>query len=163
MWLLVALLCAAIAASYWYVRHTAAVRIGDRINVYYCKPDPSLTLVAWPVTLGPARDVRSVAFYAAVQAVAGPPPGTEAIRFPSGTRVRAVDVNGSTADVDLSSDVKPREGGSFAESGEFKGLVWTLTGVPGITSVRIRVEGTRLATLPGGHLELDEPLTRSSW
>jgi spore germination protein GerM len=163
LWWLAVLFCVAIAAAYWYARRPSASRIGDHINIYYCKPDPSLTVVAWPVSLGPARDLKSVAFYAAVQAVAGPPPGTEAIRFPAGTRVRAVEVNGSTADVDLSSDVKPSGGGSFAESGEFKGLVWTLTGLPGITSVRIRIEGARLATLPGGHLELDEPLSRSSW
>jgi len=96
--------------------------------------------------------------------VAGPPPGTEAVRFPSGTHVRAVDVDGTTADVDLSKDVAASAEGGFAESAEFKALVWTLTQPSlGVTAVKVRVDGTRVATLPGGHLELDEPLSRSSF
>ena len=114
------------------------------------------------MTLGPARDAKSVAFYAATQAVAGPPPGTEAIRFPQGTHVRALDLERSLAVVDLSSEVK-NASGSFDEGGMFKSLVWTLTGLPGISAVSIRVEGTQVATLPGGHLALDEPLSRASW
>jgi spore germination protein GerM len=115
------------------------------------------------VSLGPARDPRSVAFYAAVQAVAGPPAGVEAVRFPSGTTVESVTLDGSTADVDLSKDVGAHVEGSFNEAAEFKALVYTLTALPGITSVRVSVAGERLATLPGGHLELDEPLSRQSF
>ena len=132
--------------------------------MYYTKLD-GVTEAPYSVTLGPARDRQSVAFYAATQAVAGPPEGTEAIRFPQGTHVRALDLNASTstAIVDLSSDVKNTGGGSFDEAGMFKSLVWTLTALPGITAVSVRVEGAQVATLPGGHLELDEPLSRASW
>ena len=35
--------------------------------------------------------------------------------------------------------------------------------IPDGRTVRVRIGGTRLATLPGGHLELDEPLSRSSF
>jgi spore germination protein GerM len=132
------------------------------ITVYYSKTDGT-TLVPWQVTLGPARDRRSVAFYAAVQAVAGPPAGIEAVRFPNGTRVVAVDLNGSAATVDLSDDVGRSVEGSLSEGAEFKALVYTLTGLPGIDAVNVRVAGRRIATLPGGHLELDEPLTRTSF
>jgi spore germination protein GerM len=134
----------------------------DHLTVYYCKPDGE-TLGAWPVQVGGASDTKSLAFLAATHAVAGPPGGASAVRFPRGTIVRGVSVLESTAVVDLGGAVASNPGGSFAESGEFKALVWTLTALPPISSVRIRIDGARVATLPGGHLELDEPLTRSSW
>jgi len=160
---LVVLFVAAVAASWWWTRRVENGSPGDTIAVYYAKTDGT-TLVPWRVSLGPARDRKSVAFYAAAQCVAGPPPGTDAVRFPSGTRVLAVDVDGSTADVNLSRDVASSAEGGFAENAEFKELVWTLT-QPSlkISTVRVRVDGARVATLPGGHLELDEPLTRSSF
>lgn len=158
---LAVLFVVAVAAAWWYThRH---VTLGDSITVYYAKADGT-TLVPWRVTLGPARDRASVAFYAATQCVAGPPSGTEAVRFPAGTRVRAVNVVGSTADVDLTKDVASSAEGGFAESAEFKALVWTLTQPSlNVTAVTVRIEGERVATLPGGHLELDEPLSRSSF
>ncbi|HEY0798192.1 MAG TPA: GerMN domain-containing protein [Candidatus Baltobacteraceae bacterium] len=158
--LLLVLVCAA-ALAYWLVAGRGN-GIGDSIVVYYTKLDGQ-TLGSYRVTLGPARDARSVAFYAATQAVAGPDPAVEAIRFPPGTFARSVTVTDSLATVDLSGNVKSTGAGSFGESGEFQGLVWTMTALPHVTGVRITVDGAPLATLPGGHLELDEPLTRSSW
>ena len=154
------LLVAAAGASWWFFGRRPSVP--DTIAVYYVKPDGAV-LVPWHVSLGPARDRRSVAFYAAVQAVAGPPAGIDAVRFPRGTTVLSVDVDGSTADVDLSREVGSHVEGSFNESGEFKALVYTLTALPGTSAVRVRVAGEAVATLPGGHLELDEPLTRQSF
>jgi spore germination protein GerM len=157
---LVLLLVAVAAASWWFFgRRTGGP---DTVTVYYTKTDGT-TEVPWTVTLGPARDPRSVAFYAAVQAVAGPPSGIDAVRFPHGTTVISADVQGSTVDVDLSRDVGVAVEGSFDEAAEFKALVYTLTGLPGISSVAVTIGGERLATLPGGHLELDEPLSRQSF
>lgn len=157
---LVFLLVAVAAATWWYFgRHSSEP---GAVTVYYTKADGT-TLVPWNVSLGPARDRRSVAFYAAVQAVAGPPAGVDAVRFPAGTTVLSANVGGSTVAVDLSKDVGKAVEGSFTESAEFKALVYTLTALPGISSVRISVAGERLATLPGGHLELDEPLSRQSF
>jgi hypothetical protein len=160
--LLVLLFVAAVGGAWWFIGHRSA-SVGDAVAVYYTKADGE-TLAAWRVSLGPARDQTSVAFYAATQCVAGPPPSTTAVRFPVGTRVRAVDVKGTSATVDLAfpSGVAPE--GSFAESAEFKALVWTLTQPAlGITSVNVRIDGARVATLPGGHLELDDALSRSSF
>ena len=150
----------AVIASWWFFGHRA--RQPDTIAVYYVKTDGT-TLAPWHVTLGPARDTRSVAFYAAVQAVAGPPAGTDAVRFPTGTRVLSTDLDGSTVVVNLSNEVGTKVEGSFTESAEFKALVYTLTALPGISAVRVHVGGATVATLPGGHLELDEPLTRQSF
>jgi hypothetical protein len=153
----------ALFGAWWFV--TQREQRGDSIVVYYTKLDGQ-TEVPWRVTLGPARDPKSVAFYAAAQVLAGPPPDVAAIRFPAGTRVRSVDLDGPVADVDVSSDIGKSAEGGLAETAEFKSLVWTLTDpktLPGIASVRIRVDGTRVATLPGGHFELDEPLTRTTF
>lgn len=159
---LVVLFVAAVAAAWWYT-HRQAAGVGEAIDVYYAKADGT-TLVPWRVSLGSARDRESVAFYAATQAVTGPPAGIDAVRFPAGTHVRAVDVQGSTADVDLSKEIVASAEGGFAESAEFKALVWTLTQPAlGITSVKVRIDGARVATLPGGHLALDESLSRSSF
>ncbi len=158
----VALLAVIAFVLYRSFHHRA--RFGDSIAVYYTKID-GRTLAEWNVSLSPdARDAKSVAFYATAQAVAGPPPDTTAVRFPSGTIARSAHVSGSTATVDLGGSLAhERSDGSFAESGEFKALVWTLTALPGIDAVQIEIGGARVPTLPGGHLELDEPLTRSSW
>jgi spore germination protein GerM len=160
----VLLLALAAAIAYFLYRQVLQPKrvAADTITVYYCKADGE-TLVPWKVSLGPARDRKSIAFYATAQALAGPVTGVEAIRFPPGTIARSVTLDGETATVDLSKAVESQPGGSFAESGEFKALVWTLTDLPGISKVRILVAGASLAALPGGHLELDEPLARSNW
>jgi spore germination protein GerM len=160
---LVVLFAVAVAAAWWFTTRRQQNAVGDTIMVYYAKADGT-TLAPWRLSLGPARDRKSAAFYAATQCVAGPPSGTEAVRFPAGTHVQALDVEGSTADVDISKEVASSAEGGFAESAEFKALVWTLTQPKlGIDSVKVRIGGKRVATLPGGHLELDEPLSRSSF
>jgi spore germination protein GerM len=158
-----------VAAAYWYLHSTRATTNGETIAIYYTKLDGK-TLGEVRVSMRPrqagesaAEHLHNTVLYAAVQAVAGPPNETEAIRFPPGTSVQGVAVAGNTATVDLSKTVESQTGGSFGENGEFKGLVYTVTGIPGIDAVAITVDGAHLETLPGGHLELDEPLHRSDW
>jgi germination protein M len=134
----------------------------DVVTVYYCRPDGQI-LVPWRMRLGAAHDVESVAYLAAVKAVHGPADTLRSIRFPAGTTVRRVSVEGDIATVDLSDIVAHGEAGSVTELGEFKALVWTLTDLPTIRRVQIRVGGAIVPTLPGGHLELDEPLSRSDF
>lgn len=141
----------------------------DHLAVYYTKVDGT-SLATWEISSRPqqngetpAEHAHNVVLYAAVAAVAGPPADVQAIRFPAGTRVVSAAVNGSTAIVDLSTDVADRSGSALAENGEFKALVYTLTAIPGISAVQITVGGRKLQTLPGGHLELDSPLRRSDW
>jgi spore germination protein GerM len=138
------------------------------LTVYYTKLDGS-TLGAWTISQRPREANESSrqylqyrALYAAIQAVAGPPSDVRAIRFPGGTHVNAVTVAGPDADVDLSSEVT-HQAGTFGENGEFKALVYTLTGIRGIDAVQVTVDGRRLQTLPHGSLELDTPLRRSDW
>ena len=157
------------AASWFFFSRQGANKPSEHLVVYYTKVDGS-SLGTWTVSLRPpqpgesaAEHLHNAALYAAVQAVAGPPADVQAIRFPKGTQVSDVSVNGTVATVDLSKEVTAQSGGTFGENGEFKGLVYTLTGIPSINAVQITVAGSKLPTLPGGHLELDMPLSRSDW
>jgi spore germination protein GerM len=166
---LLIVLLAIVAGGTWYSLSHRAAQNGGTIAVYYTKIDGT-TLGAVRVSMRPpqpgesaAEHLHNTVLYAAVEAIAGPPNDVAAIRFPPGTRVLGVAVDGSTATVDLSKDVERQAGGTFGENGEFKALVYTVTGVPGIDAVAVTVDGARLETLPGGHLEIDEPLHRSDW
>jgi spore germination protein GerM len=166
--LIVVLLAIIVAGAWYFYGHRPLPTAGPTLTVYYAKLDGT-TLGTWDVTVrapaageSSAEALHDLVTYAAVQAVAGPPPQTSAVRFPAGTRVRNVGVSGSTAVVDLSGEVASGVG-SFEENGEFKGLVYTLTGIPSINAVQITVEGRTVETLTGGHLELDAPLRRSDW
>lgn len=160
----------AIAAGVsWYFATHQRSPIGENITVYYTKIDGT-SEVPWSVSMRPQQagesapeHLRNTVLYAATQAVAGPPTSVSAVRFPPGTHVLGAHVNDSTAMVDLSGEVKNQTGGVLGESGAFKSLVWTLTALPGIDRVAVTVQGQTLSTLPGGHLELDEPLRRSDW
>jgi spore germination protein GerM len=166
--ILVVLLAIVAAGTWYYLSHRAAGN-AETISIYYTKLDGT-TLGTMSVSMRPragdesaAEHLHNTLLYAAVQAVAGPPRDLQVIRFPPGTRVVGATADGSTAVVDLSKDVERQAGGTFGENGEFKALVYTLTGIAGIDAVQILVEGSRVETLPGGHLELDQPLRRSDW
>jgi spore germination protein GerM len=158
-----------VAGISWYVATHRRSAVSDHVTVYYTKDDGK-TEVPWIVSMRPQQPgesadehLHNAVLYAATQSVAGPPSNVPAIRFPAGTHVLSAGVNESTASVDLSGEVKTLASGVLGESGAFKSLVWTLTALPGIDQVAVRVEGQTLSTLPGGHLELDEPLRRSDW
>jgi spore germination protein GerM len=165
---LVALL-AIVGAGIWYYHSQRTPSRGETIAIYYTKLDGT-SLGDVSVSLRPrqpgesaAEHLHNAVLYAAVQAVAGPPNEIDAIRFPPGTRVRSVGIDGSTATVDLSKEVERQAGGTFGENGELKALVYTVTGIHGIDAVQVTVEGERLETLPGGHVELDQPLHRQDF
>jgi spore germination protein GerM len=166
--LLAAILVLAAIGAFIYVSRLGRPTLGDHLTVYYTKLDGT-TLGEWTVSVRPKQPGESndehlhdSVLYAAVQAVAGPPSEVQAVRFPPDTHVLGVNVNGSTATVDLSKEVTAQTG-SFTENGEFKSLVYTVTGVPSINAVQVEIDGHTMGTLPGGHLELDTPLHRSDW
>lgn len=133
------------------------------LTVYFVKPETE-ALASYSVSLNPkTTGIDGVAFYATSQVIAGPPAEISAIRFPAGTVARSVRVTGATATVDLGGNIAASPDGSFAESGQFKSLVWTLTGMTGISAVQVTVDGAKVPTLPGGHFEIDEPLSRKSF
>jgi len=164
--LIVLLIFVAVAGWFWFSRQP---QHGETIALYFTKQDGS-SLGKLAVSMRSRRADESaseyrenVARYAAIEAVAGPPNDIAAIRFPPGTHVRSLTLDGSVARVDLSPEIARQAGGSFAENGEFKALVFTLTAIPGIDAVQVSVNGVRVPALTGGHLELDQPLRRSDW
>lgn len=163
----VVLLILVAAGAWYYTSHRTPAE--EHVTIYYTKDDGS-SEVPWTITVRArqagetdADRMNYLTLYAASQAVAGPPSTIAAIRFPAGTHVVAATVAGSTATIDLSSEAAQQSSGTSSESGEFKSLVWTLTALPGIDAVAVRVAGKKVATLPGGNFELDEPLRRSDW
>ncbi|MGH8164515.1 MAG: GerMN domain-containing protein, partial [Rhodanobacteraceae bacterium] len=152
----------------WFFLARRSSPVGNELTVYYTKSD-GVTEVPWNVSMRPQQPgesatehLHNTVLYAATQAFAGPPSTTAAVRFPPGTHVLSADVKSGTALVDISKEVESQTG-SYGETGEFKSLVWTLTGLPGIHAVAVRIAGEKLDTLPGGHLELDQPLQRSDF
>lgn len=163
---LLILLIAVAAIAWYFTSHSAPP---NRITVYYTKPDGA-SEIPWTISVRPQQNGENAAqrqqylvLYAASQAVAGPAPQVAALRFPAGTHVVAASVDGTTANVDLSADIAGGQRGAMNEGGEFKALVWTLTSLPGVDAVQVTVAGKKIATLPGGSFELDEPLRRSDW
>lgn len=167
---LVVVLIVVAGGSWWFLSHRNPNTVGDTLDIYYTKAADGTSEVSWPVSMRPmqsgetsAEHLHNSALYAAVQTIAGPPADVQAVRFPTGTRVIGVTVTGTTATVNLSGDVKNQPGGTFGENGEFKSLVFTLTAIPGIDAVAVLIDGQKLETLPGGHLELDQPLHRGDF
>lgn len=167
--LLVALLVVIVAGTWFALSKRTPNAVPAHLIVYYTKidgttlGDMSVSLRARAPGESAAEHRGNVALYAAVEAVAGPPSEVQAVRFPPGTRVNGVTVTGTTATVDFSREIENPEQGDFGENGEFKGLVYTLTGLPNVDAVAITVDGKLLQTLPGGSFELDKPLHRSDW
>ena len=115
-------------------------------------------------TIDPNLNSSGIAEFAVTQLLAGPSTGRDSvILFPAGTALD-VSVHNDTAVVNVTGPVaKYYGGGADDESAMFKSLTYTLTNIPGITRVQILVAGKQSAALPGGHLELDAPLTRETF
>jgi len=109
-------------------------------------------------------DTPGLARYAVNQLLAGPTVGSDAfVLFPSGTQA-TVTLDGSLAEVDLHGSLsRSFQSGGTDEAAMFKSLTYTLTALPGVRSVQVLVEGKKVAALPGGAFELDEPLTRGTF
>jgi spore germination protein GerM len=143
-------------------RH-ATVAPSPHLTVYYCKAG-SDDLVRVPFSIDPKLSGSALATYAVNQLLAGPSVGRDSVvLFPAGTQA-TVSTEGDVATVDLNGSIaRSFQGGAGDEVGMFKSLTYTLTGLPGIKSVQVLVSGQKKAALPGGHLEIDEPLTRETF
>lgn len=137
--------------------------VQHQITVYYCKAG-SDSLVAMHFTAANGLAGTSLAQYVVSQLIAGPSePSTALLVFPPDTRAVAIQ-HDDAVDVDLTGTItKHYAGGAGDEAGLFKSLTFTLTELPGVKSVQVSLNGHIEAALPGGHLELDEPLTRETF
>src|SRR5579872_2329602 len=135
----------------------------NQITVYYSKAG-SDTLVAFHYSAAPGLSGAARAQYAVEQLLAGPlDPAADLLTFPPDTRAK-VSLKEATAVVDLTGSITKRfSRGAGDEAGLFKSLTYTVTDIPGITAVQIRLNGVVVPSLPGGQLELDEPLSRTTF
>ncbi|HXM17597.1 MAG TPA: GerMN domain-containing protein [Candidatus Tumulicola sp.] len=134
-----------------------------KITVFYCKAGTE-ELMPVDYTAKASLDGAQVANYATDQLLAGPSVGRDAVAlFPIGTQA-SVTLSGGTATVNLIGPIqKSSSVGTSDEVAMFKALVYTLTGLPNVKEVQVLVGGQKVAALPGGHLELDQPLTRETF
>ena len=133
------------------------------VTVYYCRAGTGV-LVSVPYTVDAKLQGAALDNFLVSQVIAGPSGGREALAlFPADTTA-TVTKSGQTDVVDLRGSLDKRyPGGTTDEIGMFKSLVYTLTAQPNVKDVQVKVDGQTLAALPGGHLELDEPLTRETF
>jgi|ERR1700694_2208164 len=111
-----------------------------------------------------AANPSALETYAVNQLLAGPVVGSDTfVQFPAGTHA-TISQRGKMVTVDLHGPIaRSIQTGGTDEAALFKSLTYTLTGLPGVSSVQVLVEGKKLAALPGGQFELDEPLTRDTF
>lgn len=132
-----------------------ALGLGRPVVLYFARPDGTALAGEVRYTLpgrdGPMQRLRMLA--------EGPRPESGlAPVLPPGTRPLGVQVDEGVATVDFSREIIERHwGGSTAELLTVYGIVNTLTAVPGIERVQIRVEGRPVETL-AGHVDLTQPL-----
>jgi spore germination protein GerM len=134
-----------------------------QISIYYSKAG-SDQLVRMPFSADAKLKGSALATYALNQLIAGPSVGRDSlVLFPSGTQA-TVTVEGDVATVDLGGPItRSFQSGAGDEAGLFKSLTYTMTSLPGVKSVQVLVDSHKRAALPGGHFELDEPLTRDTF
>lgn len=83
--------------------------------------------------------------------------------IPADTVLHDIEVDGSTATVDLSSEFEAG-GGTLSMTGRLAQLVFTITGQsPSITGVALELDGTPVEVFSGEGLILDDPMTRDSF
>jgi spore germination protein GerM len=134
-----------------------------QVAVYFCKAGTD-TLVPTPFTVDPNLDNAKLETLLVDQLIAGPADGrNDVVLFPPGTKAMT-SIAGSAATVDFGGAMAQQfRGGASDEVALFKALTYTVTSVPGVSSVRVLVGGRTVATLPGGEFEIDEPLGRETF
>jgi len=82
--------------------------------------------------------------------------------FPTGSRLLGLTIRNGTATVDLTS--RFASGGGSASMQERLGqLVYTLTAIPGVKAVNLRLQGRLVHVFSGEGLILQQPLTRAAF
>lgn len=114
----------------------------------------------------PTEDVGTLAYSAIVALLTGPTPEeAEAgliTAIPGGTSVNDVDINGTTARVDLSEDFQSG-GGSLSMLLRVAQVVCTLTQFDGVENVAFSIAGKPVSTIGGEGVIVDPPVDRTDF
>lgn len=108
-----------------------------------------------PVGAEPAGDALAAL-------LAGPGDATLTTAIPDGTELNAVSVDDGVATVDLSRAFESG-GGSLSVQLRVAQVVYTATGVEGVESVRIALDGELAEAIGGEGVIVDHPLTRDDF
>jgi len=114
-------------------------------------------LVAEPVGVSEAHPARS-----SVEALlAGPRVAGHQTQVPPGTRLLGLVVNGGTATLDLSDQARSVQGSAAIPL--FLGqVVYTLTELPTVQRVVVRISGEEVRVLGGEGIAVPEPIDRAA-
>jgi peptidoglycan hydrolase-like protein with peptidoglycan-binding domain len=145
---LVAALVAALAASAASARLDVHFTRGEQLVAVH-RPGTSTPLASalGALVAGPTQAERAQGF---------------ATEIPAGTRLRGVTLRGRVAFVDLTRAFESG-GGSASMLARLSQLVYTATGVPGVESVRLLLDGKRVEFIGGEGVMVDHPLTRATF
>ncbi|AFY30558.1 GerMN domain-containing protein [Calothrix sp. PCC 7507] len=131
-------------------------------NVYWLKPtEKSFNLVPQPVKIA-ATQPNQVLETAFQSLLAGPTEGTDSTTIPKGTKLLGLKAENDQVRVNLSQDFTSG-GGSSSMMGRIGQVVFTATTLNPNAKVYVDVEGKPLTVLGGEGVELEQPLTRSSF
>ncbi|GAB2694758.1 GerMN domain-containing protein [Paenibacillus thermoaerophilus] len=86
------------------------------------------------------------------------PKGFKAV-LPAGTKIISLDIKDKSAVVDLSKEFAKYD--AKDERRIMEAITWTLTSLPSVESVQLRINGQALKEMPVAKTPLDEPLTRA--
>ena len=135
----------------------------NTVAVYFCKAGTE-TLVPVRYSLDDSLSPSQRAGFVVNQLLAGPSgdPGA-VVLFPPGTRA-TVSLKNKVATVDLRGPLASASpGGASDEVALFKALTFSLTELSEVEKVQVLLNGRKRASLPGGHMEIDEPMTRETF
>lgn len=139
----------------------------ETAEIYWLQSkEDKFELVERPVTLDKATSTNPNAILeqAFIRLLAGPSNSDREIStsIPQGTKLRSVQVENDTVAVDLSPEFTSG-GGSASMTGRLGQVIYTATSLDPNAKVVISVDGKPLETLGGEGLQLEQPLTRSSF
>jgi spore germination protein GerM len=129
------------------------------VHVFFVRGEQGVAVHRPAPALTPARAAASAL-------LAGPTAGERrqglSSAVPAGSRLLGLTIRNQTATVDLTS--RFATGGGSASIRERLGqLVYTLTAIPGVKAVSLRLQGRLVHVFGGEGLILKQPLTRSAF
>ena len=131
-------------------------------NIYWLRSKGTgIELVPQPLKIAAAQPNQALekAFQALL---AGPTEGTDSTTIPKGTQLLGMKVENNDVHVNLSADFTTG-GGSTSMMGRVGQVVYTATTLNPDAKVYIDVEGKPLEVLGGEGVEIEQPLTRTSF
>ncbi len=133
--------------------------VGTKVKLYFSSVGPAGGLIYFvPVTrqIPPQNDPLAAVILELTQ---GPAPGSGLhADIPMNTQLRSIKLEGGVVYADFSSDLIGYGGGTAAENAMLGALILSLTDIPGVSSVKITINGQTPA-LPEG-TDISQPVTR---